>query len=63
MLNGGRTGYVGHGDGVETSGGAAGTQRNVGVADCLENHRMLPVHVLTEQRKGEDFQSATCTAN
>ena len=32
MLNGGRMGYAGHGDGVEASGGAAGTRRNVGVA-------------------------------
>ena len=41
MLNGGRMGYAGHSDGVEASGGATGTRRNVGVADYLGNHRMM----------------------
>ena len=41
MLNGGRTGYAGHGNDVEASGGAAGTRCNVGVADYLGNHQMM----------------------
>ena len=57
MLNGGRTGYVGHGDGVEASGGTADTRRNVGVADCLGNHQMLPHLCADWATKGGGFSS------
>ena len=38
MLNGGRTGVVGHGDDVGASSGATGTRRNVEVTECPGNH-------------------------
>ena len=65
MLNGGRTGVVGHSDSVRASNGAAGVRCSVRHGDGRpwKPFGCRRVHVLTEQEKGEDLQCAICAAD